>query len=239
MDATYISIEKNMEVFEYYKKLWGSRGITGIRADSMTDGIEAAITIGKSETQTLHFIDIAADDIDFMPLLAVLAEAADAPILIATSNYNEDEYHRALDNGAFFYGPYCDDPDKNINGVNLAVKNYHRVAKRQKTPSDIHTCGEILISLSQRKAYVHDSFVTLTSQDFDVLHILMMKRGKILTHEEIYRYIHKGEYDDETAKYIVYNSVKRLRQKIRKAANLDYIQSIYNVGYSLSLDTTS
>lgn len=38
MTATYISVEKNIDSFEYYKKLWGSRGITGIRADSMTEG---------------------------------------------------------------------------------------------------------------------------------------------------------------------------------------------------------
>lgn len=235
----YTSIEKNVDIFEKYKRLWGSRGITGIKVDSMSEGIKAAIDIGKSETQYLHLIDIAADDIDFMPLLSTLDEAVDAPILLAVSKdrYTEDEHHRAIDNGAFFYGPYCDDTEKNINAVNVSVKNYHRVAKRQKTPPDIITCGAVLISLSQRKAYVNDSPITLTPQEFDVLHILMAKTGKVLRHDEIYRHIHEGAYDDNTAKSIIYSITTRLRRKLRNSANRDYIQSAYDVGYAFTLDT--
>lgn len=237
MDAVYISIEKNAAVFEEYKKLWSGRGITGIRADTMTEGIEAAIAISKSETQYLYFADIAADEIDFMPLLMTLDDVVDAPILIAVSKdrYSEDEHHRALDSGAFFYGPYCDDPEKNINAVNVSVKNYHRVAKRQKTSPDIITCGAVLISLSRRKAYVNDSPVSLTLQEFEALHILMLHPGKALTHSEIFSHIHDSEYDEKTAKYVIYNSMNRLCQKMRKVAKQDYIKSVYDVGYTFSL----
>lgn len=205
MEAVYISIEKNIAVFNEYKKLWSSRGIGGICVDSMTEGIETAIAIGQSNTECLYFIDIVADEIDFILLLPLLDEAVDAPILIATpkSNYTEDEHHRALNNGAYFYEPYCDDLEKNINGVIAAVNSYHRVTKKQKTPSDILSCGGILISLSQHKAYVHDMFVPLTPQEFEVLHILILNAGKVLTYGEIYRHIHNGEYDDETARLYI------------------------------------
>lgn len=60
-----------------------------------------------------------------------------------------------------------------------------------------------------------------------------MDAGKTPRHDEIYSHIHGGEYNDWTAKNIVYNSTKRLRQKIRKDAKRDYIQTIYDVGYML------
>lgn len=124
MNATYISIEKNVDIFEQYKKLWGSRGITGIRVASMTEGIEMAIAIEKSKTEHIYFVAIVADDIDFMPLLAFLDGAVDAPILIATSNYNENEHHTALNNGAYFYGPYCDDPEWDL--AKLSPNEYYQ-----------------------------------------------------------------------------------------------------------------
>lgn len=239
METIYISIEKNVDVFEQYKKLWSDLGIAGVRVDSMTEGIKTALAIGKTETQSIYFIDIVAGDIDFMPLLPFLNEAVDSPILIAASksHYTEDEHHMALNNGAYFYGAYCDDSERNINGVMSAVKSYYRAAKKQKNPADILTYSGILISLSRHKAYIDNTLIALTSQEFDVLHLFMLNIGTVLTHNEIYRHIHKDEYDEKTAKYIVYNSMNRLCQKMRNAANRDYIQSVYDVGYRLSFDT--
>ena len=57
-----------------------------------------------------------------MPQLNILSEEADAPILIATSNCNVIEHHEALNNGADFYGGYCDAPEQNINAVIASIK---------------------------------------------------------------------------------------------------------------------
>ena len=45
MGYFYISIEKNTVVFELYRALWATRGITGVRAGTMTEGIEKAAEI--------------------------------------------------------------------------------------------------------------------------------------------------------------------------------------------------
>jgi hypothetical protein len=54
----YISIEKNIEVFEMFKALWAERGVFGIRADSMAEGIERAQEIEKTKTDELYFMPI-------------------------------------------------------------------------------------------------------------------------------------------------------------------------------------
>lgn len=235
MGATYISIEKNIEVFEKYKKLWGNRGITGIRVDTMTEGIEMAAAIEKSKTKHLYFIDIVADDIDFMPQLAILDTVTSAPILIATSKYDEDEHHEALNNGADFYGQYCDIPEKNINGVIAAINSYHR-AKKQRTSSDILTYSGILMSFSQHKTFVNDVSIELTRQEFDILRLLMKNRGNVLTYKMIYRQIWGYEYED-SVRDVLRNAIKRLRQKINIRPNsIDYIETVLDVGYRFPLD---
>jgi len=96
----YISIEKNVIVFEMFKSLWNKLGIDGIRTDTMTEGLKTAIEIEKSVLDELYFIDIVADGIDYLPQLKILHEETNAPILIVASNFNENERVSALNNGA-------------------------------------------------------------------------------------------------------------------------------------------
>jgi CheY-like chemotaxis protein len=133
----YLSIEKNIEGFELYKALWNARGIDGVRADSMTEGIERAIGIEKSKMDELYFIDIVADDIDFMLQLPILSAETNAPILIAASAYNEAEHHEALNVGADFYGGYCDTPEQNIHAVTTVISSIVRRARKTKPPSKV------------------------------------------------------------------------------------------------------
>ena len=92
MQSFYVSIEKNVEVFESYRAVWEMRGIRGVRAGNMTGGINKVIEIEKSEGDELFFVDIVEDDIDFLPQLKILAGETDAPNLIATSHPNEDHF---------------------------------------------------------------------------------------------------------------------------------------------------
>jgi DNA-binding response OmpR family regulator len=142
----YISIEKNIEVFNFYKNLWSEHGIIGIRAENMTEGIEKAIEIEKSPHNELYFIDIVADDIDYMAQLKILSNETTAPILIATSKYSEKEHHEAFNNGADFYGGYCKMPEQNIEGVISAINSIDRRAKKPKTSSEIIIYKNLLIS---------------------------------------------------------------------------------------------
>ena len=59
----------------------------------MTEGIKKAVEIEKSATDELSFIAIVAGNIDYLPQLKILSEETNAPILIATFDYSEDEHY--------------------------------------------------------------------------------------------------------------------------------------------------
>jgi DNA-binding response OmpR family regulator len=231
MSATYISIEKNIDVFEYYKRLWADRGITGIRADTMTVGIEKAIEIEKSKINELYFIDIAADDIDFMPQLRILSEETNAPILIATSQYTEDEHHEALNNGADFYGKYCDDPEKNINAVIAAVNSIDRRARKRKAPNKIITDGKILILSLSRRVFVSDKEIKLVNKEFELLRYFVANKGNFLSHAQLLRKAWGEEYNDNGTE-LLWRTIERLRSKLSEISpDQEYIKMERNIGY--------
>jgi len=235
----YISIEKNIEGFEFFKGLWVALGVIGIRADSMAEGIEKAIEIEKSKADELYFIDIVADDIDYMPQLQILHEETDAPILIATSAYDDDEREKALNIGADFYGKYCETPEQNINAVIAVVNSIDRRAAKKRPPSQVMIYKGLLVDPHR---YQHGVFVgdkkieQLTRQDFDILYYLMKNRGKVLTYRQIYRRVWGSDYED-AERDVLWAAVKRLREKLKSAPDSsDYIKAVPGVGYSFSLD---
>ncbi|MCL2604005.1 MAG: response regulator transcription factor [Defluviitaleaceae bacterium] len=228
----YISIEKNIEVFELYKDMWSKLGIYGIRANSMTEGIKKAIEIEKSKFDCLLFIDIVADDVDYMAQLKILSHETNAPILIATSNYNEDEHHKALINGADFYGAYCDAPEQNINAVFASISSIERRAKKKKTPSKVITYNGILLAPQYRNnIFINDVEIELTKTEFDLLHYFMKNRGITLTVEQIYNRVWKNERT-ESIDTVVKSAIGRLRKKINGTnGEPGFIENIWGVGF--------
>gem|GEM_PF-6625244 len=161
----YISIEKNKEVFDYYKPMWKARGVEGIMVETMTEGIRRAVEIEKSETDELFFIDIVADDIDFIPQLKLLSQETNAPILVATSqeHYTVKEHHDALSNGADFYAPYCGDPcgkpEDDIEGVLSAISSANQrenKCKISKKNNDYNIFMNTKIMAVDTNQAVHD-----------------------------------------------------------------------------------
>ena len=234
----YISIEKNIEVFELFKALWAELGVTGFRADSMAEGIEKAVEIEKSRKYEIYFIDIVADDIDYMPLLSVLSEETNAPILIATSNYDDDKHHEALNNGADFYGGYCETPEQNINAVIANINRIDRRARKKSSPSQTMVYKDLVVVpyRYQRGVFVGNKNVTdLTRREFDILHYLMKNQGKVLTYRQIYRRIWGIEYED-AERDSLWSAVKRLREKLSTTpGGPEYIETVPDVGYCIPL----
>jgi two-component system alkaline phosphatase synthesis response regulator PhoP len=200
----------------------------------MTEGIERAVELERSETDELFFICIVADDINFMPQLKILREETDAPILIATSkaNYTEREHHESLSAGADFYAEYCQNPEQNIEGVLSAISSISRRAARLPNRSKRISSGDIYIAADRHKAFIKDAEIVLNGTEMKIFHYLTLNRGSVVSHEDIFRRINDGEHGELTPDTI-YSTMKRLRKKIRGAVDNDYIETIRNVGYRL------
>ena len=232
MKHFYISIEKNIEVFEFYKPLWKVHGIDGIRAETMNVGIKKAIEIEESAIDELCFITVSADDIDYLPQLSILRKEINAPILIPTSKYNEQEHHKALEMGADFYGQFCDTPENNIKGVCLVINNIERRNKKIKPSNKLTINDDILMVHGDNKAFINNVEIRFSGSEIKILRYLTVNRGIVLSHEQIYDKAN-GNKQNELTLYSIYGLMKRLRKKMRDATGVDYIETVRYMGYRL------
>jgi len=227
MRLFYVAIEKNAEGFEFYKDLWQAHNISGIMAETMSEGIEKAVEIEKSPNNELYFIDIVADDIDYMPQLKILSEETEAPILIATFNSDNDEHHEALNNGADFYGEYCETTEQNIEGVISFINSMNRRSRGKNNKNELIFYESILISPAHRHVFVNDVEAGLTKTEFDVLYFLMINRGFAMKFEQIYDRIWGETKLDKSVKQSVKTIIKKIRVKIGESV----IESVRGIGY--------
>jgi len=232
MKCFYISIEKNLDIFEIYKSLWEKHGVEGIRIDSMTEGIKKAIEIEQSTSCELCFIAIVSSDVDYLPQLKILSEETNASIMIATFNYNEEEHQDVLNNGADFYGQYSNEPDSNIKFVLSVMNNIDQRNKKRKAPNRVTLHNDILIVDGHNKVFVKDKEIHLTNAELKALRYLAINRRSIVSHRQLHNQI-KSHSPDEPAPSSIYNIMKRLRRKLRDATQLDYIETVRNFGYRL------
>jgi len=227
MGTVYMAIDKDVALHEREKRLWLARGISDVRVDSMTEGIEKALSC------QFLYIAINADNINYMPSLEILRKTTNDPILIGTSDFTVDEQTKAISLGADFYGKFGE-CDKNMNIALAMINKAHERIDQKKNTGSIISSGDILISRDYYKAFIRDSEIFLNKTEMDMLYYLTINRGRVLTYEQIFHVIWPGEYG-EASSDALYNLIKRLRNKLRKAASSkNYIENIRDIGYRLS-----
>ena len=109
----------------------------------------------------------------------------------------------------------------------------HRLGKQSK-PSGIIAHGDILIVIDGHKAFIWDVEIYLTSAEIKILNYMMINRGNTLSHKQLYSRINESVYGDyEMTPDAVYNAIKRLRKKLKDVTQVEYIETVKDVGYRL------
>src|SRR5438270_10916285 len=90
-----------------------------------------------------------------------------------------------------------------------------RAALRRASPvaeESALTLGPLTVDLARRKVTVSARVVHLTPTEYDLLRILALNRGRVLTHRQLLREIRGFAYEEETPLLRVH--VAALRQKL-------------------------
>ncbi len=93
--------------------------------------------------------------------------------------------------------------------------------------------GGIRIDVARRRVTVDDKEVHLPLKQFELLRVLAMNRGKVLSREELFRKVWDAEADYDTGSLDVH--VRWLREKVEAdPSHPRYISTVRGVGYRIS-----
>ena len=201
-----INSEFSVEGFERGKELF----------DALTMRIPALI-----------LLDIMLPDEDGIHILKKIRSTMayrDIPVIMVTAKTTEIDAVKGLDMGA-------DDYITKPFGVMELVSRVKAVLRRTQKAEhqQILIYKNIVIDEAQHKVFVDDEEIELTYKEYEVLKLLIINKGIVLTRDKIMESI--WGYDFEQGNRTVDVHIQSLRKKVKSAGV--HIKTIRNVGYKV------
>ena len=186
---------------------------------------EELVHIIRTENPSLVLLDLMLPGTDGVALMENVAELADLPVVFISGYGRDENVARALEAGAADYIVKPFSPTELAARVGAALR---RVARPEP-----FTLGELAIQYEARRVTVAGREVELTATEYELLRVLSLNAGRVVTYEALTRRVWSGrETGNED---LVRNFVKKLRAKLGEdAANPTWIFNMRGVGYRMA-----
>ncbi len=187
---------------------------------------EAGLAVCVETTPDLVILDLGLPDMDGHAVIRRLRAWSAVPIVILSVRSDERQKVAALDAGANDYVTKPFGISEFLARIRVLLRN----KGRDTVESVIHEVGDLRIDLHEHRLWVAGDEVRLTNKEFDLLGLLVRKRGHVLTHRQILDAVWGEERGVETQNLRVL--VAALRHKLGEdPARPRYLATEPGVGY--------
>jgi two-component system KDP operon response regulator KdpE len=176
----------------------------------------------------LVILDLGLPDMDGVEVTRRLREWSKVPVIILSVREQEIDKIAALDAGA-------DDYLTKPFGMGELLARIRTVMRRQTTGTSepVLSIGSLMVDLPNRVVTMNGKNVQLTPTEYDILRLLVIYAGKVLTNHQLLRQVWGEAYDDL---HILRVNISNLRHKLEPdPSRPTYIHTEPGVGYRLKM----
>lgn len=185
------------------------------------DNGTAVIPWLQKNTVDVILMDLMLPGEDGISLTRKIREFSQIPIIMTTAKITEIDRLLGLQIGADDYvcKPYS--PRELVARV--------KVQLRRLTTDNVGYVNGLQLDANQLKVHLNSQSITLTVVEFNLLQALYQHQAQVLNREQL---MNRGYQDHRIISDRTIDShIKKIRQKLKKLANHDYIRSVYGLGY--------
>ena len=213
-------VDDDPETLRYVRDTLAEAGY----APFVTGDPEEVAGLIRTEKPHLVLLDLKLPGIDGIELMEQTPELADLPVIFISGYGRDETVARALEAGAADYIV------KPFSPTELTARV--RAALRRRAEPEPFVLGDLAIDYEQRRVAVAGRPVRLTAKEYELLCVLSMNAGRVVTYETLLRRV--WENGGNGAVEPVRDFVKKLRRKLGDdAANPRYIANERGVGYRM------
>ncbi|HEY6009107.1 MAG TPA: response regulator [Geobacteraceae bacterium] len=175
-------------------------------------------------------LDLGLPDMDGVDVIRRIREWSPVPIIVLSVREREDDKVRALDAGADDYLTKPFGTSELLARIRVALRR-----SVQQAPEPVYRIGELEVDLPRRRVVVRGEEVQLTPTEYDLLRLLVVHAGKVLTHGQILKQIWGVAYVEQP--HVLRVNISNLRHKIEvDPSRPRYILTEPGVGYRLKAE---
>ena len=182
----------------------------------------------RSDRPDLVILDLGLPDEEGTDVIRTLRAFSKVPIIVLSSRGEERGKIEALDLGADDYVTKPFGMGELVARIRTALR--HRVQEEGAEP--LFSSGDLAVDLVHRLVTVRGEEVKLSPKEYDILRLLVVHAGKVLTHRMIMQEVWGAAGDVQYLRIYI----RQLRQKLeRNPERPDHIVTETGVGYRLRL----
>jgi len=218
---TIVVVEDDSSIREMLRYYFQS---TGNEVRTYESGEEFFTAEQGRPAPSIYLLDIMLPGMDGLEILRRLRASlttADVPVIMLTARTAEMDRVAGLESGA-------DDYVVKPFGLMELQARIKAVLRRTQRESPVLRCGDLEINTTARTVLRAGVPVELTYKEFELLRLLAVHRGAVLSRDEILRTVWDYDFTGETRTVDMH--VKALRQKLGD----DVIATVRGVGYKLN-----
>ncbi|HQS32484.1 MAG: DNA-binding response regulator [Polaromonas sp. 39-63-203] len=196
----------------------------GFQVDWVLDGRTAELEIA-SGSYAAAVLDLGLPLKNGMDVLKDLrARKIATPVLILTARDAVPDRIAGLNLGADDYVV------KPVNLHELAARLHALVRRSHGVAGDVLRCGPVLLDTASREVRYDGQAVTLSMREFDLLHALMLRPGRILSREQLEQWLYAAGREVES------NTIEVHIHFLRRKLYPEMIRTVRGVGYMVARD---
>lgn len=219
-----LMIEDDVELAEILSEYLSKHDINVTSYDEPYTGMSAI----NAKHFDLLLLDLTLPNLDGLEVCKRVAKQKNIPIIISSARSDVDDKVRAFESGADDYLPKPYDPKELLARIQSLLRRY----KSQTPKDDAEASPTFRIDKSSREIYFHDKKLSLTRAEYEILTLLISKKGNVFTREAIA--IESESINPESSNKSIDVIIGRLRAKIEDDPKKPkHIISVRGVGYKL------
>ena len=203
-----------------------SHDYAAISAETGNEGIRLASSVKPDAI----LLDLGLPDIDGTEVIRTIREWSKVPLIVLSVRTQEEEKIKAFDLGANDYVTKPFGTNELLARIRVSLRDTI-LAQVENTEIII---GDLKIDLLKHQVQFRGERIKLSPKEFNLLKILAMNAGKLLTHNYLMQQVWGKAYGDDNQYLRIY--IAQLRQKLEKDPARDqFIINEPGIGYRLEI----
>jgi two-component system response regulator RegX3 len=198
---------------------------------SVAEDGETALERFRSERPALVILDLMLPRLPGLDVLRLIRSESTVPVLVLTAKDSEADKVAGLELGADDYITKPFSVRELVSRVRAHLRRADMTPAAR--PPQRLSGGPVEVDPDRHEAYVQGRPLQLTPKEFELLEVLLERKGRLLTRDYLIQEVWGADYFGDTKTLDVH--VKRLRQKIEEDPhNPRYLVTVRGLGYKFT-----
>ena len=210
---------------------------TYLENDGMTyisayDGKEALEKF-NNENPDLIILDLMKPEIFGTEICREIRRISNVPIIMLTAKGEEFDRIIGLEIGADDYIVKPFSPREVVARVKAIFRRIGSINEYRENNRKFIVFENLKIDLDKYEVFINDENIDVTPKECEILYLIAVNEGRVLSREEILDKIWGYDYFGDTR--VVDTQIKRLRKKLPESDEKWSIKTVYGIGYKFEV----